>query len=120
VPNIRCKSVGRELLSAFFAYTAVYLLAPGHIVKTYIQLSAAASLRGRSIIPVDGHPPAVSSNMLVRGHYRMLRAGDAAVTCALHGDCGHAIQGPPIIALVGRLVVDRLGQHKRDEKAIPF
>jgi hypothetical protein len=37
MPNIRWKSVGRMLFAASFAYLAVFLLGPGHIVKAYVQ-----------------------------------------------------------------------------------
>ncbi len=37
MPNIRWKVVGLVLLAAFFAYMGLYLLAPGHVVKSYTQ-----------------------------------------------------------------------------------
>ncbi len=95
------------LLAAFFAYGGVYLL--GHIVNAYVQW---------------GYPPwshfAAGALFLLAAillSFRRTRwlgavAGlcvlvPAMATCALHGDYGHAIQGPPLIALVVWLVLDR-------------
>ena len=109
MPNIRWKSVGRVLLAASFAYIGLYLVVPGHIIKSYTQW---------------GYPPWAhfvagalffsAAILLLFRRTRWLGAVSglcvlvpAMVTCALHGDYGHAVQGPPIIALIVWLVLDR-------------
>jgi hypothetical protein len=37
MPRIAWKPVGLVLLAAAFAYIGVYLVGPGHIVKSYVQ-----------------------------------------------------------------------------------
>ena len=107
--NIRWKPVGRVLFAASFAYLAVYLLGPGHIIKAYVQW---------------GYPPwahfvagALFLSAAILLPFRRTRWSGAiiaccvlalaAATCALHGDYAHAVQGPPLIALIVWLVLDR-------------
>jgi hypothetical protein len=107
--NIRWKLVGRVLLAAALAYIAVFLLAPGHVVQSYVRW---------------GYPPwshfvagglfLLAAILLPFPRTRRLGAAiacgvlaTAAVSCAVHGDWGHAVQGPPLIALVLWLVLDR-------------
>jgi hypothetical protein len=73
MPNIRWKSVGLVLLAASFAYTGLYLVGPGHIVKAYVQWGYPPW--AHFVIPVGSHPPAVSPNTLARRYHRMLCAG---------------------------------------------
>jgi hypothetical protein len=37
MPNIHWKSGGRVMLAAAFAYLAIYLLGPDHVVKSYVR-----------------------------------------------------------------------------------
>lgn len=109
MPNIRWKSVGRVLSAAAFAYIGVYLVGPGHIIRSYT---------------VWGYPPwahfvagALFLSAAALLPFRRTRwtgaiiaccvLGLAAATCALHGDYAHAVQGPPLIALIVWLVLDR-------------
>lgn len=109
MPNIHWRSGGRVMLAAAFAYLAVYLLGPDHVVKSYVRwgyptwahfvagalfLSAAALLAFRRTRWVGA---AIACCVLAT----------AAVTCALNDDYAHALQGPPIIALIVWLVLDR-------------
>jgi hypothetical protein len=107
--NIRWKGFGRLLLAAAFAYIGAYLVGPDHIVQSYVRwgyppwahfvagalfLSAAVLLPARQTCWFG-----VASALCV--------LVPAMTTCALHGDFGHALQGPPIIALVVWLARDR-------------
>lgn len=109
MPNIRWKSVGRVLLAAALAYIAVYLLGPDHVVESYVRW---------------GYPPwshfvagtlfLLAAVLLLFHRVRWLGAGIAccvlavaATTCALNSDYAHAVQGPPLIALIVWLVLDR-------------
>jgi hypothetical protein len=100
--NIRWKSVGLVLLAAFFAYIGVYLVGPGHIVKSYVQwgyppwahfVAGALFLSAAILLPFlrTRWPGAIVVCCVL---------ATAAVTCALHGDYAHAVQGPPLIALI--------------------
>lgn len=109
VPNIRWKSVGVMVYAAFFAYMGLYLVGPDHVVKSYVRW---------------GYPPwshfvagalFLSAAILLPFH-RTCQVGAtiaccvltiAAATCALHGDYAHAVQGPPIIALLVWIVLTR-------------
>jgi hypothetical protein len=107
--NIAWKSVGRVLFAAAFAYLAVYLLGPGHIVKSYTQwgyppwahfAAGALFLSAAIFLPFrrTRWPGAIIACCVL---------ALAAATCALHGDYAHAVQGPPLIALIVWLALDR-------------
>jgi hypothetical protein len=107
--NIRWKSAGRVLLAAALVYLAVYLLGPGHIIKSYTQwgyppwahfVAGAAFLAAAILLPFrqTRWPGAIIACCVL---------ATAAATCALHGDYAHAVQGPPIIALIVWLVLDQ-------------
>jgi len=109
VPSIRWKSVGSLLLAAAFAYIGVYLVGPGHIIKSYTRWGyppwahfvAGAAFLSAAVLLLFRHtrwPGAIIA-------CGVLATADA--TCWLHGDYAHAIQGPPIIALVIWLVLSR-------------
>jgi hypothetical protein len=105
--NIRWKSIGRVLLAAAFAYLAVYLLGPGHVVKSYTQwgyppwahfVAGALFLASAILLPFRR----------TRWAGAIIACGvlaTAAGTCALHGDYAHAVQGPPLIALIAWLAI---------------
>lgn len=106
MPHIRWKTAGRLLLAAFFAYAGVNLL--GHVVQSYVRWG----------YPPWSHIPAgalfLAAAVLLpfrRTCWLGALAGlcvmvPAMATCALHGDYGHAVQGPPIIALLVWLALD--------------
>jgi hypothetical protein len=109
MPALRWKSVARVLAAAAFAYIGVYLLGPGHVIRSYTQwgyppwahfMAGSAFLLAASLVPFRQTcwPGAIIACCVLAA---------AAATCALHGDYAHAIQGPPIIALVVWLVLDR-------------
>ncbi len=109
MPKIRWKSVGLVLLAGSFAYIGVYLVGPGHIVKSYNQwgyppwahfVAGALFLSAAIVLPFRRTRwlgAIIACSVL----------STAAATCALHGDYAHAVQGPPIIALIVWLVRDR-------------
>lgn len=107
--NIRGKSVGVALLAACFAYIGVYLLVPGHIVRSYVEwgyppwahfVAGALFLSAAVLLPFrwTRWPGAIIVSYVL---------ALAAATCALHGDYAHAVQGPPLIALTIWLAVNR-------------
>lgn len=107
--NIRWKSVGLVLLAASFAYIGVYLVGPGHIVKAYVQwgyptwahfVAGAAFLSAAILLPFR-------RTRWLGAIIACCVLALAAATCALNGDYAHAVQGPPLIALIVWLVLDR-------------
>jgi hypothetical protein len=109
MPNIRWKSVGRVLLAAAFAYIGAYLVGPDHVIKSYTQwgyppwahfVAGAAFLSTAILLPFHRTRWVGAAVACC-----VLAAADAS--CWLHGDYAHAIQGPPIIALIAWLVLDR-------------
>ncbi len=82
---------------------------PGHIVKSYNQwgyppwahfVAGALFLSAAIVLPFRRTRwlgAIIACSVL----------STAAATCALHGDYAHAVQGPPIIALIVWLVRDR-------------
>ncbi len=109
MPNIRWKVVGLVLLAAFFAYMGLYLLAPGHVVKSYTQwgyppwahfVAGAVFLSAAILLPFrrTRRPGAIIACCVL---------ALAAATCALRRDYAHAVQGPPLIALIVWLVLDQ-------------
>ncbi len=109
MPSTRWKFVGRLLLAAAFAYIGIFLVAPGHIIKSYSEwgyppwahfVAGALFLCAAVLLPFHRTRwPGATSALCV--------LVPAMVTCALHGDYGHAVQGPPIIALVVWLLLVR-------------
>jgi len=109
MPRIRGKSVGLVPLAACFAYIGVYLVGPGHVVRAYVQwgfppwahfVAGALFLSAATLLPFrrTRWPGATIACCVL---------AVAAATCALHGDYAHAVQGPPLIALIVWLVLDR-------------
>ena len=107
--NIRWKSVGRVLVAAALAYIGLYLVGPGHVVKSYTRwgyppwahfAAGALFLSAAALLPFrrTRWPGAIIACCVL---------GTAVVTCAFNGDYAHAVQGPPIIALIVWLVLDR-------------
>jgi len=107
--DIRWKSSVRVLLAISFAYIGAYLLGPDHIVKSYVAwgyppwahfvAGALFLLAGILLLFRRTRWPGaiIASSVLVL----------AATTCVLNGDYAHAIQGPPLIALIVWVVLDR-------------
>ena len=100
--KLRWKPVGCVLLAVSLAYIGVYLLIPGHVVKSYVQwgyppwahfLAGALFLSAAVLLPFrrTRWPGAIIACCVLE---------TAAMTCALHGDYAHAVQGPPLIALI--------------------
>ena len=109
MPNIHWKSVARLLLAAAFAYIGVYLVGPGHIIKSYAQwgyppwahfVAGAAFLSAAILLPFR-------RTRWLGAIIACCVLAPAAATCALHGDYAHAVQGPPLIALIVWLAWDR-------------
>jgi len=107
MPNVRWKPVGLLLLAASFVYIGVYLVGPGHVVKSYVQwgyppwahfVAGALFLSAAMLLPFRRTRwlgAIIACGVLVT----------AAATCALHGDYAHAVQGPALIALIVWLVL---------------
>jgi hypothetical protein len=106
MPNIRWRSVGLLLLAACLTYLGVYLLGPNHVVESYVRwgyppwahfAAGALFLTAAILLPFQRTRwlSAISACSVL---------SVAAATCALHGDYAHAIQGPPLIALIVWLV----------------
>jgi len=107
--TFRWKSVGRVLAAGSFAYLGVYLVGPGHIIRSYTQwgyppwahfVAGAAFLAAATLLPFR-------RSRWVGAIIACCVLATAAATCTLHGDYAHAIQGPPLIALIVWLVLDR-------------
>ena len=109
MPTIRWKFVGLMLLAAALAYIGVYLLIPGHVVESYVRwgypqwahfVAGALFLMAAILLPFHRTrwPGAIIACCVL---------ATAATTCALHGDYAHAVQGPPIIALIVWLASSR-------------
>jgi len=107
MPRVPWKLVVLVLMEALLACAGVYAL--GHIVKAYVRW---------------GYPPwahfAAGALFLSAAIFLPLRrtrwlgailggcvAAPAAMSCALHGDYSHAVQGLMIIALIVWLARDR-------------
>lgn len=109
MPNIRWRSVGRALLAAAFAYLAAYLLAPDHVVESYVRWGYPSWSHF-----VAGAFFLLAAILLLFRRTRWYGAGIAcsvlaiaAVTCTVNGDYAHAVQGPPLIALIVWLAYER-------------
>ena len=107
MPKIRWKSLLLVLMIAFLAYAGIFAL--GHIVKVYVQwgyppwahiaagilfLSAAACLQLRR-------------TRWLGVFLECCVLAPAAVSCGLHGDYAHSVQGLVIIGVTVWLVIDR-------------